>query len=89
MYCDVPIQIKKTDRQLTEAQNLIALFPDIEKLFNALAFAETYSEVHRRFIKWAAYVKTLEARTAKFFAKTSDGPSAPERAQPPVPQANP
>ena len=87
-------QIKRTDRQLTEAQALLHLFPDIEKIFDGLAFSETYDEAHRRFKKWAVYVKTLEARTAKFFAKTGDGQSAPGSATPdtpptPSPQTNP
>jgi len=77
--------IKKTERQLAEAEGLLKLFPDVEKIFDGLAFAETYSEVHRRFTKWAAYVKILEARTAKFFAKASDKQPASGSAVPPAP----
>jgi hypothetical protein len=75
-HYEIDPQIKKTERQLAAAEGLLKLFPDVEKIFDGLAFAETYSEVHRRFTKWAAYVKTLEARTTKFFAKTSDGQPA-------------
>lgn len=76
-HYEIDPQIKKTDRQLVEAQRLLSLFPDVEKLFNALAFAETYSEVHRRFIKWSAYVKNLEERTSRFFAKAGGQQPAP------------
>lgn len=69
-------QIKKTEHRLAEAEALLKLFPDVEKIFDGLAFAENYSEAHRRFAKWAVYVKTLEVRTAKFFAKASDGQPA-------------
>jgi hypothetical protein len=72
-HYDIDPQIRKTDRQLTEAQGLLRLFPDIEKIFDGLVYAETYDEAHRRFKKWAVYVKTLEARTAKFFTRTGDG----------------
>jgi hypothetical protein len=68
-------QIKKTERQLAEAEGLLKLLPDVEKIFDGLAFSETYSEAHRRFTKWAVYVKDLEARTAKFFAKIAEGQS--------------
>ncbi|OGW68820.1 MAG: hypothetical protein A3A88_09245 [Nitrospirae bacterium RIFCSPLOWO2_01_FULL_62_17] len=81
-HYEIDPQIKKTDRQLVEAQRLLTLFPDVEKLFNALAFAETYSEVHRRFIKWSAYVKNLEERTSRFFAKAGGQPPAPESHDP-------
>lgn len=95
-HYEIDPQIKKTERQLAEAEGLLKLFPDVEKIFDGLAFAETYSEVHRRFTKWAVYVKTLETRTAKFFAKASDGqpatgsggpdtpPLAPPQTSPPV-----
>jgi len=63
-------EIARTDRQLADAQRILSLFTDVEKLFNGVAFAESYDEAHRRFRKWEAYVKDLEARTAKFFAKT-------------------
>jgi len=76
-HYEIDPQIKKTERQLAEAERLLKLFPDVEKIFDGLAFSETYDEAHRRFTKWAVYVKTLEARTVKFFAKTGDGPSAP------------
>ena len=76
-HYEIDPHIKKTERQLAEAEGLLKLFPDVEKIFDGLAFSETYDEAHRRFVKWAIYVKTLEARTAKFFAKTGDGPSAP------------
>lgn len=81
-HYEIDPQIKKTDRQLVEAQRLLSLFPDVEKLFNALAFAETYSEVHRRFIKWSAYVKNLEERTSRFFAKAGGRQPAPESHDP-------
>lgn len=76
-HYEIDPQIKKTERRIAEAERVLKLFPDVEKIFDGLAFAETYSEVHRRFIKWSAYVKTLEARTAKFFAKARDGQPAP------------
>ena len=87
-------QIKKTEHQLAEAEALLKLFPDVEKIFDGLAFSETYDEAHRRFKKWAVYVKTLEVRTAKFFARTGDGQPAPGSAPPatpptPSPQTNP
>ncbi len=82
-------EIARTDRQLTEAQHLLRLFPDIEKIFDGLAFSETYDEAHRRFTKWATYVKTLEARTAKFFSKTGDGQPAPGSATPGTPPVTP
>lgn len=92
-HYDIDPQIKRTDRQLTEAQSLLRLFPDIEKIFDGLAYAETYDEAHRRFKKWAVYVKDLEARTTKFFAKTSDGQPASGStgpvAPPTTPPANP
>jgi hypothetical protein len=81
-HYDIDPQIKKTDRRLVEAQTLLALFPDVEKLFNALAFAETYSEVHRRFTKWSAYVRNLEERTSRFFAKAGGQQPAPESHDP-------
>lgn len=71
-HYEIDPQIKKTEHRLAEAEALLKLFPDVEKIFDGLAFAETYSEAHRRFTKWAVYVKTLEARTARFFAKASD-----------------
>jgi uncharacterized protein YktA (UPF0223 family) len=82
-------EIARTDRQLTEAQHLLRLFPDIEKIFDGLVYAETYDEAHRRFKKWAVYVKTLEARTAKIFAKTGDGKSETGVPATPLPQTNP
>jgi hypothetical protein len=88
-HYEIDPQIKKTDRQLVEAQSLLRLFPDVEKIFDGLVFSETYDEAHRRFTKWAAYVKTLEARTAKFFAKAGDGPPAPGSAAPGAPAATP
>ena len=66
-------QIKRTERQLDEAQSLLRLLPDVEKFFNGLAYAETSQEAQRRFQKWATYVIDLETRTAKFFGKTRDG----------------
>jgi hypothetical protein len=69
-------QIKRTERQLAEAEGLLKLFPDVEKIFDGLAFAETHSEAHRRLTKWATYVKNLETRTAKFFARTSSESAA-------------
>jgi hypothetical protein len=87
-HYEIDPQIKRTDRQLVEAQSLLRLFPDVEKIFDGLAFSETYDEAHRRFTKWAAYVKTLETRTAKFFAKAGDGQPAAGSA-PPSPQTNP
>lgn len=90
-HYEIDPQIRKTERQLDEAQSLLRLFPDIEKLFDGLAYAETYDEAHRRFKKWAVYVRNLEARTAKFFSKTRDGrpaghehPSASPTAPPPT-----
>lgn len=93
-HYEIDPQIKKTERQLAEAERLLKLFPDVEKIFDGLAFSETYDEAHRRFAKWAVYVKTLEARTAKFFAKTGDGQPAMGSGNPaappvPSPQANP
>jgi hypothetical protein len=82
-------QIKKTDRQLAEAQGLLRLFPDIEKIFDGLAYAETHDEAHRRFKKWAVYVKDLESRTAKFFAKAGDGQPAHGSDNPAAPHGNP
>ena len=75
-HYEIDPQIKKTEHRLAEAEALLKLFPDVEKIFDGLAFAETYSEAHRRFTKWAVYVKTLQERTEKFFAKTSDGQPA-------------
>ncbi len=75
-HYEIDPQIKKTERQLAEAEGLLKLFPDVEKIFDGLAFAETYDEAHRRFMKWAAYVKNLEEKTARFFAKSSDGSAA-------------
>lgn len=75
-HYDIEPQIRKAERKLTEVEGLLKMFPDIEKIFNGLVFSETYDEAHRRFKKWAAYVKNLETRTAKFFAKTSDGSPA-------------
>lgn len=75
-HYDIDPQIKKAERKLTEVEGLLKLFPDIEKIFNGLVFSETYDEAHRRFKKWAAYVKDLEARTARFFAKSSGGSTA-------------
>lgn len=83
-HYNIEPQVRKTDRQLTEALSLLRLFPDIEKIFDGLAYAETREEAGRRFKKWAAYVKNLEARTAKFFAKIDDGRQI-ERDNPGVP----
>jgi hypothetical protein len=89
-------QIKKAERKLAEAEGLLKLLPDVEKIFDGLVFSETYDEAHRRFKKWATYVKNLEARTARFFAKSGDGqpatgggadsapPPAPQQTQPPT-----
>jgi hypothetical protein len=88
-HYDIDPQIKKAERHLAEAQEFGKLLPDIEKIFDGLVFSETYEEAHRRFKKWAVYVKTLEERTAKFFAKMGGGPPAegggPVGAPPPVP----
>jgi hypothetical protein len=81
-HYEIDPHIKKIERQLAEVEGLLKLFPDVEKIFDGLAFAETYSEAHRRFTKWAAYVKTIEARTAHFFAKTSDTQPASGSADP-------
>lgn len=75
-HYDIEPQIKKAEHKFTEVEALLKLFPDVEKIFDGLVFSETYDEAHRRFTKWATYVKTLEARTAKFFAKVSDGQPA-------------
>jgi hypothetical protein len=93
-HYDIDPQIKKTERRLAEAEGLLKLFPDVEKIFDGLVFSETYDEAHRRFTKWATYVKTLEARTAKFFAKTGEtqpaaGSPAPVAPATSPPQANP
>ena len=45
-HYEIDPQIKKTDRQLVEAQSLLRLFPDVEKIFDGLAFSETYEEAH-------------------------------------------
>mgnify|MGYP003345818536 CR=1 FL=1 len=75
---DIEPKIKQADRQLADAQRILSLFTDVEKLFNGVAFAESYDEAHRRFNKWGAYVTDLEARTQKFFAKSGGGaPGAP------------
>ena len=66
-------KIRKTERRLDEAQSLLRLLPDVEKLFNGLAYAENSQEAQRRFQKWAAYVINLDERSAKFFAKTRNG----------------
>jgi len=85
-------QIKRIERQLDEAHDLLRLLPDVEKFFNGLAYAETSQEAQRRFQKWATYVIDLETRTAKFFGKTADGrqpgsePSVPVPPAAPVPQ---
>jgi len=73
---EIDPQIKKTEHRLAEVEALLKLFPDVEKIFDGLAFAETYDEAYRRFKKWGAYVNDLEARTARFFAKSSDGSPA-------------
>lgn len=75
-HYDIDPQIKKADRQLAEAQGLLRLFPDVEKIFDGLVYAETYEEARRRFKKWAAYVKNLQARVAKVFAWADDGQPA-------------
>jgi hypothetical protein len=75
-HYEIDPQIKDTERRLAEAEVLLKLFPDVEKIFDGLVFAETYAEAHRRYTKWAAYVKNLEERTAKFFAKTEGGQPA-------------
>ncbi|MGH7261397.1 MAG: hypothetical protein ACREI9_12065 [Nitrospiraceae bacterium] len=75
-HYEIDPHIKKIERQLAEAEGLLKLFPDVEKIFDGLAFAESYDEAHRRFKKWAAYVNNLEARTARFFAKSSDESTA-------------
>lgn len=75
-HYDIDPQIKKADRRLAEARNLLRLFPDVEKIFDGLVYAETYEEAHRRFKKWAVYVKDLDARVAKMFAKAGDGQPA-------------
>ena len=76
-------QIKKAEGQLAEAEGLLKLFPDVEKVFDGLAFAETYDEAHRRFKKWAVYVRTLQERTARFFAKAAGDSAATDGAGPP------
>lgn len=76
-------QIKKAEQRLAEAEGLLKLFPDVEKVFDGLVFAETYDEAHRRLTKWAAYVKNLEARAEKFFARSTDGSAATSPGAPP------
>ena len=93
-HYEIDPQIKKTERQLAEAEALLKLFPDVEKIFDGLAFAETYDEAHRRFKKWAAYVHDIEARTARFFTRAGDGllvPGGGASGTPPLvpPQTNP
>lgn len=88
-HYDIEPQINKAERRLEEAQEFAKLFPDVEKIFDGLVFSETYDEAYRRFKKWAAYVKTLEARTAKFFAKVSDGQPAPGSTGPVPPPMTP
>jgi len=91
-HYEIDPQIKKTEHRLAEAEGLLKLFPDVEKIFDGLVFSETYDEAHRRFKKWAVYVKTLQEQTVKFFAKTGDGPSATgsgNPAAPPVPSPQP
>jgi hypothetical protein len=75
-HYEIDPQIKKTEHRLAEAEGLLKLFPDVEKVFDGLAFSETYDEAQRRFKKWSAYVKNLEERTTRFFAKSSDGSTA-------------
>ena len=82
-------QVKRIERQLDEAQDLLRLLPDVEKFFNGLAYAETSQEAQRRFQKWAAYVIDLDARTAKFFGKTADGRQPGSEPSVPVPPAAP
>lgn len=82
-------QIRKTERRLDEAQSLLRLLPDVEKLFNGLAYAETSQEAQRRFQKWAAYVINLDERSAKFFAKTVDARQTERGSAAPVPPAAP
>jgi hypothetical protein len=88
-HYDIDPQVRKAERHLAEAQEFAKLFADVEKIFDGLVFSETYDEAHRRFKKWAVYVKSLEERTAKFFAKTGGGPPATgggaDGTPPPVP----
>lgn len=88
-HYDIDPQIRKAERQLDEAQSLLRLFPDIEKIFDGMAYAETAEEAQRRLKKWAAYVKNLEARAVKFFAKTRDGRQPEGGLSAPVPTAAP
>jgi len=88
-HYEIDPQIKKTERQLAEAEGLLKLFPDVEKVFDGLAFAETYEEAHRRFTKWAAYVKNLEERTSRFFAKTAGQQTTPGAPDPGISPVTP
>lgn len=67
-------QIKTADRRLAEARSLLRLFPDVEKIFDGLVYAETSMEAQRRFKKWAVYVRDLQARAAKVFERTGEEP---------------
>lgn len=93
-HYEIDPQIKQTEHRIAEAEGLLKLFPDVEKVFDGLAFAETEDEAHRRFKKWGAYVNDLEARVQRFFAKASGGQPASGNSTPGTfptapPQTNP
>ena len=59
-------------KRLDEAQEFLKPFPDIEKVFDGLVFAESETEATRRFKKWEVYIESIKAKASHFFVKPID-----------------
>ena len=64
-------EMETARKRLDAAQDLEPLYHDTESAFEAMVFADSYSEAERRFKKWEAYVKNLKAKTADYFARVA------------------
>ncbi len=65
-------QIEEGRKRLDDAQEFLKPFPDIEKVFDGLIFAESETEATRRFKKWEAYIESIKAKASHFFVKPVD-----------------
>lgn len=66
---DVEPQIEEGRRRLAEANALAQHLPDVEKAFDAVAFADSDEEADRRFKKWQVLIEDLKKKTSRFFAQ--------------------
>ncbi|MBI4400887.1 MAG: hypothetical protein HY581_04580 [Nitrospirae bacterium] len=62
-------QAREARDRLKEVERLAQIFPDVERAFRALVFADSDVEADRRFKIWNVYAENLKVKVSRFFAK--------------------